>query len=370
MKNTKIIHIDYGTKGNSGFYLEQILLNYSGKYSIDAYVHSEYIGEIGKARVIRIFDMLSKYIPWKTGKNIYKLLDIYLAFFIIYVRILAGSSKNNIVLFISLFQSFHAYELFLHLISKHAKIIITVHDAIEHHHGYPKFIMSNRDNILKSADHLIVHGRESIQLLNYLDKPISEIPFPLMKATRTRVVDLKKSRQVKFLYIGHIRVEKGVDILVEAWRKYCHTDNNVTLTIAGTVSCSLDIDFKNLKNCSTIFGYIDDNTFVDLIIDADYVVLPYIGGTNSGVFSVATSLIRPCITSCIPLFTQSPFSIKSLRYSGGGESLADMLDLTVRNHSQKYSIYQKFLQSQIDSYQKGFKNTLNHVYDQIMNANG
>lgn len=365
MRETKIVHIDYGTKGNSGFYLEQILITYTGKNSVDAYVHSEYYGECGKAKVIKIFDSMSKYITWGTGKNIYKLMDLYIVYFIILLRLLVESRKYNIVLFVSLFQSFHAYELFLRYMSRYVKIIVTVHDAIEHRHSYPKFIMSNRDDILKHASYIIVHGHESTEILKYLAKPILEIPFPLMKSLKTKTY--KNNDQIRFLYIGHIREEKGVDILIEAWRKiHHHHHHNVMLTIAGTKSCKLKIDFNNLKNFRTIFDYIDDETFVDLISKADYVVLPYVGGTNSGVFSVATSLKKPCITSSIPLFTQSPFSIESLRFSGGVESLLDLMEAVVLNHSIKYIEYQDFLSSQIVQYQSNFKIKLNHVYNCIL----
>ena len=364
MMPQKIIHIDYGTKGNSAYYLEQLLRAYSGVVPVEAFVHKEYVGETHGAKVTRIFEAASRLLPAGFIKNVYKLVDIYVAFFLIYIALRRKSRTDRLYVFISLFQSFHVYKWFLGLISKYAVIVITVHDAVEHKHNYPKIIMCNRDDILSYADAIIVHGRDSCQILSYLGKKTYDLPFPLSTPRFSRKIP--SYEHVKFLYIGHIRAEKGVDILIDAWRDISLCEPNAYLTIAGTYSGLPAIDFKNLFNVNLLLNYQSDSDFERLILDTDYVVLPYTGGTNSGVLSMSTSYLRPCITSRIPLFTESQFTLDELMYEDGKSGLISVLKRVIGNHGDRYSFYQNMLSEKLDGYLSIFSKELTSKYSDIL----
>lgn len=367
MSPVKFIHIDYGTKGNAGLYLLQILKAYSGPIPVDAYVHSEFPRRVAHARVIRIFDHFSRFIPWKIARQVYKCLDIYVCFAWLAIIILLRLRKQRIFVFVQFFQSFHAYEWLFRRISSHCTLIVVVHDAVELIHNYPALIMSPRDDILRHAHFLLVHGAESVKKLSYLSKPIFQIPFPLMTDEGTSNVPAYKADGiVRFLFIGHIRIEKGIDALVDAWRELPNEIlKSASLTIAGTYNSDLNIDFDSLKNCELIFDYLSDSRFVELINDSHYVVLPYRGGTNSGVLSVATAMNRPCITTRIPLFSESIFFEEGLAVDELS-SLSELLASIVKNNLKDYNTYLNNIVCKRIEYNSNFINKLNEFYGNII----
>lgn len=367
MKPARIIHIDYGSKGNAGLYLVQMLKAYSGPIPVDAYAHSEFPRVDTHGRVIRLLDNFSRFIPWNAAKQALKCVDLYMCFAWIAFLLRRQARKQKLFVFVQFFQSFHAYEWFFRRIARYCTLIVTVHDAVELNHSYPAFIMSARDEIIKHAHFIIVHGAESVQRLQYLAKPIYEIPFPLfLSEANTEDRSDAASDLVCFLFIGHIRAEKGVDVLVDAWRRLPNEIlNRASLIIAGTYNKSLNIDFSGLENCSLVFEYLDDNRFVELIRSCHYVLMPYLGGTNSGVLSIATALNRPCITTQIPLFTSSSFFEQRLSIVSPAD-LDKLLIRVVANHADDYQAYLTGVSLKSVEYQSTFFAQLRRVYDEVV----
>jgi glycosyltransferase involved in cell wall biosynthesis len=370
MSSVKFIHIDYGTKGNAGLYLLQILKAYSGPIPVDAYVHSEFPRRLANGHVIRIFDRLSRFIPLKFAQMVYKFFDLHVCFAWLAIVIRLRARKQRLFVFVQFYQSFRAYEWLFRRIKRHCTLIVTVHDAIELGHNYPTLIISPRDDILRHAHFLVVHGSESVQTLNYLSKPIFQILFPLMMdetgfGASSSASEDNSTSVVRFLFIGHFRIEKGLDALINAWRNLPEEIlENASLTIAGTYNKDLNIDFNSLINCRLIFDYLNDDQFVELINDCHYVVMPYRGGTNSGVLSVATALNRPCITSRIPLFSNSIFFEEKL-------SILDLTDLpkllktVIMRHPEDYNKYQQNIAAKRIDYKSNFELQINQIYDRL-----
>jgi glycosyltransferase involved in cell wall biosynthesis len=367
MDSKKIIHIDYGSNGTAGLYLAQILNAYSGPIPIEAYVHSKFPHISSHRRIYRIFDRFSNFFPGENLKKIVKAIDLYLIFLYLIFIIRRASSKHNLYIFVQFFQSFHAYKFFFNWIKKYCTLVVTVHDAVELKHNYPSVIMSARDDIISHAHYILVHNDESVDKLNYLKKPILKIPFPLMLDDNIgKSINLPLSDKVKFLFIGHIRPEKGIDELIAAWRKLpLNIISNACLTIAGTYNSDLNLNFENLKNCTLLFEYLDDEKFVQLINSSHYVVLPYRGGTNSGVLSMSSALGRPCITTKIPIFTESAFFEELLSFEFYSE-LDKLISQLVINHSEKYDIYLERNNMRLIQSQSLFQTKIKDLYEKII----
>ena len=78
------------------------------------------------------------------------------------------------------------------------------------------------------------------------------------------------SKKKKFLYVGHIRSEKGVPLLIEAWRAL--SVGNSELTIAGNI-VSEGISKEALDPPDTVrfeLGYVQDLRMVQLMLEADF----------------------------------------------------------------------------------------------------
>ncbi len=362
-----LIHVDYGTKGNSGFYLREVLAALDSGYEGVAYVHRGFVAPSLQHRVRRVFGRFERLPTPRLIKDLARLMDIYLQFFLLLRDVKRLSKEGNVYVFIALFQSFHVYSWFVRQVKRWARVVVTVHDVVPHANNYPGIIMSDPSDVVGNADALIVHQEKDRDFLVRYEKPIFCFPFPIAACDMR---DRPRHVGIRFLFIGAIRREKGLDVLLSAWRKIDAVSIGAHLKIAGVLATSQKFDFGGLVNCSVHDGYVSEEDFEKYILECDYVVLPYVGGTNSGVFSVATSLSRPCVTSSLPVFASLDASIPELRYAGGAGELAAMLVRVTQRHDSAYSGYQSHIYEAVARHREGFRQKLNDVYREIIAGGG
>jgi glycosyltransferase involved in cell wall biosynthesis len=164
---------------------------------------------------------------------------------------------------------------------------------------------------------LIVHNLRSIaelrdlygideRKLRYLPLPIVDLRGQLARLTAGASERTAQRSGVNFLFIGHVRPEKAVDLLVKAWSSVAERLPNAHLTVAGLVPPEVDIGkVEDVPGFTLLNRYIDEDTYVEMIAAADVVVFPYRAGTNSAVLSNVVSLGKPVIVSDIEMFKQS-----------------------------------------------------------------
>ena len=180
-------------------------------------------------------------------------------------------------------------------------------------HENRTFKNAQRRQFYRFASKLICHNRRSIVELtqNYgiASERIEYVPFPIMDIGGLAEADGAAPTHEggpRFLFIGHVRAEKGVNILVRAWREAQPSMTGAKLVIAGQVPHGVEIcaDAEN-PGLVLMDRYIGEAEYVRLIAEADFVVFPYIAGTNSGVLSNVVSLGKPVIVSDIAMFPES-----------------------------------------------------------------
>jgi glycosyltransferase involved in cell wall biosynthesis len=192
------------------------------------------------------------------------------------------------------------------------KIIIIAHDV------YPFGVssktysntVSSRFKLFSKADELIVHSHVSKNQLEIYfsntNKQINYFPFPIFNLQNFlgcgRILD-SISHKEYVLFIGHIREEKGIDLLIDSWPS--DIDNRF-LVIAGLWPNDLHKKYFGLiqekKNIILINSYLDDCDMVELIQNSKFVILPYRFGTNSGILSMCIGLGKVVLVSSIPMF--------------------------------------------------------------------
>jgi glycosyltransferase involved in cell wall biosynthesis len=191
------------------------------------------------------------------------------------------------------------------------------------------FIMKRRKKIFTMSDKLVVHNDYSInELIIYFGIERTKIliyPFPIMDPKRIKSIDkfeLYSSSKIKnFLFIGHYRKEKGLELLLEAWDKIVNSQEfkECHLTVAGSIPKDLFYQYQcfNSPQVKIVSNYLNDEDYVNLILKTDCLILPYTKGTNSGIHTTALSLGRMVIASDIELFSRSLLISQGFLFKSG-----------------------------------------------------
>ncbi|WP_129408543.1 glycosyltransferase [Marinitoga lauensis] len=251
---------------------------------------------------------------------------------------------------------------------------ITVHDVVPFSNIGPNFIFKNQDQILSLGDFYIVHNNFSKNVLrNKFPMKKDYIffhRFPLMdlKKYKYKINKRKKENIIRFLMLGVMRKEKGLEILFKAWEKIQNEYKNVELIIAGYIPYNPNYNYIELKKVKIYNKYLTDEEYIEFIMNSDYIVLPYTKGTNSGILSTVSSLLKPSITSDLKMFLESDFSIKNLIFKkGDSEDLYKVLKWVIDNHSKEYENLVRKLNDKVVKYERNFWKEVEYAYKKICN---
>lgn len=198
------------------------------------------------------------------------------------------------------------------------KVFIICHDVVPFVSSYENKSINvlKRRQFYRVANKLICHNKHSFTELNKnydisIEK-IQYLPFPILdlrvaEALLDSAPSTHRSERLhtQFLFIGHVRAEKGINVLIDAWRTAAPNMINAQLVIAGQIPPNAALTSTTAANMNLVDKYIDDAQFIKLIREADFVILPYLAGTNSGILSSVVSLGCPVIVSDIEMFTES-----------------------------------------------------------------
>lgn len=198
-------------------------------------------------------------------------------------------------------------------------VFVICHDVVPFVAAHENRTFKNwqRRQFYRIGNRLICHNRRSMtELAENYGEPSAKLdylPFPIIDMRPLQAGDAGRAgpstetlARTRFLFIGHVRAEKGADILVQAWRAAVAAGIDAELLIAGQVPRGVDLgDVADIPGLTVLDTYVDEASYVTLVAQSDIVVLPYVMGTNSGVLSNVLSLGRPAIVSDIPMFPES-----------------------------------------------------------------
>ncbi len=205
------------------------------------------------------------------------------------------------------------------------RIIFTWHDLEQRIHVQPVWVDELAHRIvIKLSNRIIVHCQEAARLLlqKYgrldnvfvVDHPnyIGWYPNTITKNAARRKLTLAED-SIVFTFFGGIYSNKGIEILIQAFRKT--QGRNFRLVIAGKVSRSSEAYSQVLKEMargderiSFYFNYILDDEVQVFMNATDIVVLPFTKILTSGSTVLAMSFGRPVIipkVGCLPELVDS-----------------------------------------------------------------
>jgi alpha-maltose-1-phosphate synthase len=197
------------------------------------------------------------------------------------------------------------------LFLKKYPIVVTEHDPALHAGTsmIVKMYMSPSIWLIrKVTDAIIVHGRKLKQVV--VDAGVQEnkvwiIPhgeFSFYRSWMNR--DIKEGKYI--LYFGSIREYKGLQYLLEAAPLIISQVPDAKVVIAGEGDLSKYISIRTGQEYFEIHNkFIPDEEVAGLFQKSAVVVLPYIGGSQSGVVPVAYSFGKPVVVTDIGSIAES-----------------------------------------------------------------
>lgn len=359
-----IFHIYWGTSGNAGLYLDEIYQSLKQKgFNQQVFVSYYYPFDYGEKIFFRWTDLGHSNL--KKCRGMIRYVELIRALLRIYYLIL--KNKPTIVNY-SLIGSYAPVLLFIKAVKKftNSTLVITCHDVCPFQNSFMNISheKKRRQIIFELADYLLVHNDNSkMDLYNYYKIRHNKIimhPFPLM--------DIKKicklepvNKEYDFLFIGHLRVEKGIFLLLDAWNQFHELYPEATLCVAGNLPSGMKLNIYDYipQNITFELRFLSDEDYCKLIISSHCVILPYISGTNSGIVSTVLSLNSDILASDIPMFKNNPMLDEaSLFKSESALSLVELLKRKITNITLKGM-------NKIDVYKKTFDTQVYKVYKDI-----
>jgi len=362
--DSMIYHIYWGTAGNAGLYLDEIYqalqnVGYKQKVFVSYYYPFDY-GE-------KVFFRRSEMEHCRYKGLVRKVLQAYEfvgALFRIFLQ--AFKDKPNVINYSYVNRGNALLFLFLKSIKEisHCKLVITCHDVIpiiEEKKAYNKEIAIKK-RIFTLADYYLVHTEASKNELKSVfgvrEEQVLMHLFPLMDLSKMdkggEVVNIKYD----FLFIGHMRPEKGIPLLIEAWATFHKSYPDARLCIAGNPYYYKEYLAEReewcARNCIDLkIGFISDEDYIRIVKSSRCVVFPYTGGTNSGVISTVVSLGSDVITSDLGMFANNAFVPKENMFKTGIvesliEKLAEyQLGMLVSDIGERVIRYRKLFDKQV-----------------------
>jgi len=368
--DTRVLLIDSATAGCAGAYVARIYESLDDRTSVEVGVNYHFPFAYGK-RVFYKYSELAAQHTYKLGR-----LRLYVRFAeltVAFARLLTFIARRRVkIVCYAISSNLRLEYLFLYLARRlGAKVYLICHDVIPFispGENYDRKVQKRR-RFYELADRLIVHNDNSVSELvdvfGISPAKISRFPFPLydLREMRIPIVDvLGKSANRRFLFIGHLRPEKGVDVLLEAWKAFHARNEHTELVIAGNIPKGCEYDFSALRDCNltVLPNYLSDEVYVNLIRECDCVVLPYVRGTNSAVVSTVLALRRNLIVSDIGMFKNNPLipAESFFRCNDSGslvERLAHFASLTESDQlslnggrEQRFAVYEAVFRREVN----------------------
>jgi glycosyltransferase involved in cell wall biosynthesis len=200
--------------------------------------------------------------------------------------------------------------LLLAWISRRVPAVCTVHELVPHGSKFRRLTGFALRAIYKVADLLFVYTEYTRRRLvedGIKPEKIRVVPHGALEhLLRIQTPSRPASKQAPVaLFIGNIRADKGVDVLVAAATYLRAMVANFKIVIAGTPG----FDMTDLQRFATRnglheclefrLGYLSDSEFVAYLRNADVVVLPYRRIEQSGVAVAACTFAKAIVaTQC------------------------------------------------------------------------
>lgn len=188
------------------------------------------------------------------------------------------------------------------------KVVFAIHDVKQHYKmDYGKMKTIYFDYILKRFKNFQVFSESQLTLFRerFPGKNVFMANLYLKDFGPGKLKPRAK-KKVNFLFFGIIRKNKGIHLIIKAFNEIAKYRNDFTVTIAGNAKdwdeYAKDIEDPSVFNL--MIRKIKNEEVPDLMVNADYILLPYLDVTQSGVLLTAYNYNLPAIATDFPGFRE------------------------------------------------------------------
>lgn len=196
--------------------------------------------------------------------------------------------------------------LILPFVNKNIKVAATIHDVSQHLGEENTLTDSFNNYVIKRSSKVITLSEKFIPQISekygFSKEQIGWIRHGNHNYYRPAGFKKKtdKSLTKKILFFGRIHEYKGISVLLDAMSIVKEKNPDIVLTIAGKGNISAS-DCKKIEqlgsSLNVVNKYIPNEEIYKYFEDVDFVVLPYIEASQSGVVMLAYSFSLPVIVT-------------------------------------------------------------------------
>lgn len=196
--------------------------------------------------------------------------------------------------------------MILPFVNKKIKIVTTIHDVSMHLGEKNTIIDRFNDYIIKHSHKIITLSERFIPLImekyNFRKEQICWIRHGNYNYYRPDNFYKKNSITKKILFFGRIHEYKGISVLLDAMSIVKEKDSDIVLSIVGNgiISNNDNDKIKKLGSCCNVENkYVPNEEIYKYFEDVDFVIVPYIEASQSGVVMLAYAFGKPVIATNI-----------------------------------------------------------------------
>lgn len=290
--------------------------------SVCPYQDPEYFARVGLSNDPGLIDVVPRLrIPNDSIRRVLMLVECCINMCALLVRFVVSKPDILHIQWIPMVRRLPFEIWFLSLVKKLGiRLVYTVHNVLPHD-TREKFVPVFR-RVYKEMDALICHTDESkgrlIREFSADPERIWVIPHgPLFHDAKRDTVKASKAalslpeNETLVLWQGIIRPYKGLDFLLEGWRKIDAKSLNVRLVIAGTGEPKLLQAIKDQvaklglrESVRLDFRFIPDDELPKYYQASDILVYPYSTVTTSGALMMALAYQKAILATNLPAFQE------------------------------------------------------------------
>ena len=225
------------------------------------------------------------------------------------------------------------------VLNRIAPIVNTLHDP--HPHDESTGIAESIFRVLgawamKRVQGIVVLNNKDVEYVkDKYHKPVAVIPHAAFSfySKLAKNVDVSVIKH-QICFVGRIEPYKGLDLLVEAFQKKKTKGIKLVIAGGGSISTETLTRISSNTNIQLINRFISDEEMVDIIENSDFMVLPYLRASQSGVIPMSFALGRTVIATRVGALEEQVKEGTGKLVGLDSECIADAIDTMYATESR------------------------------------